>query len=95
MREKRPAAGGNSGGARRGRPPIEKITERQRRARAAIRSYLARRGFPPTIKELGEALGIASASAHELVKQLVRKSYLRRAPGKARSLEVIKRRGRR
>ncbi|MHB1843261.1 MAG: LexA family protein [Deltaproteobacteria bacterium] len=95
MRGKRPAAGGNPGGSRRGRPPIEEITERQRCALAAIRSYLARRRFPPTIKELGEALGIAPSSAHELVKQLIRKSYLRRDPGKARSLEVIKMRGRR
>lgn len=80
--------------SRRGRPPIEKITEAQRRALDAVRSFIGRRGFPPTNKELGEELGISPASAHELVQQLIRKGYVRREPGKARSLEVIKARGR-
>ncbi len=82
--------GRGAGNKRRGRPPIEAITEPQRRTLAAIRTHISRRGFPPTGQELGELLGIASASAHELVHQLVRKGYLRREPGKARSLEVLK-----
>ena len=75
---------------RRGRPRIEEITDSQRRALAAIRSYVARRGFPPSIQELGELLGTAPASAHEQVSQLVRKGYLRRDARKARSLEILK-----
>ncbi len=90
MAKKKPPPGGGDGSKRRGRPPVEGITEPQRRALTAIRSHVARRGFPPTGQELGELLGIAPASAHEQVNQLVRKGYLRRDPGKARSLELLK-----
>ena len=95
MAKKKAAGSEGPAGSRRGRPPIAAITEPQRRTLAAIRSCIGRRGFPPTIKELGEELGIAPASAHELVTQLVRKDYLRRDSGKARSLEILKARGRR
>jgi repressor LexA len=76
--------------ARRGRRPIEAITEPQRRTLAAIRTFASKRGYPPTMDELGEVLGIAPATAHEQVTQLVRKGYLRREPRKARSLEILK-----
>lgn len=75
---------------RRGRRPSEGITEPQRRTLAAIRAFAAKRGYPPTIDELGEILGIAGASAHQQVTQLIRKGYLRREPRKARSLEILK-----
>jgi repressor LexA len=77
-------------GKRRGRRPIETITAPQRRTLAAIQTFAAERGFPPTMDELGHVLGVAGASAHEQVTQLVRKGYLRRQPRKARSLEVIR-----
>ncbi len=47
-------------------------------------------GFPPTGQELGDLLGISPASAHEQISHLVRKGYLRRDAGKARSLEFLK-----
>jgi repressor LexA len=75
---------------KRGRPPIVEVTASQQKAFAAIRNHLARRGFPPTVQELGELLGIGTSSAHEQVSQLVRKGYLRRDAGKARSLEVVR-----
>jgi repressor LexA len=77
-------------GARRGRRPSDGITEPQRRTLAAIRAFAAKRGYPPTMDELGEILGIAAASAHEQVTQLVRKGYLHREKRKARSLEILK-----
>lgn len=76
--------------AKRGRRPTEEITKPQRRTFNAIRSFINKRGFPPTMQELGDALGISAASAHEQVKQLVQKGYLRREPRKARSLEILK-----
>jgi len=54
-----------------------------------IRRFLHQRGFPPTIKELADILGISHASAHDQVNQLVRKGFLRREPRKARGLAVI------
>jgi len=74
---------------RRGRPISTEITEPQRRTLRAIQDFIGKRGFPPTSKELGDILGISSASAHEQVSQLVRKGYVRREARKARSLEVV------
>lgn len=88
MARKRPSSSPRQ--PKRGRPPIEEITAPQRKALTAIRNYQVRRGFPPTMQELGEALRISSSSAHELVGQLVRKGFLRREAGKARSLEVVR-----
>jgi repressor LexA len=55
-----------------------------------IRLYTSRRGFPPTIKELADILGISHASAHDQVNQLVRKGYLKREPKKARGIAIVR-----
>ncbi len=73
-----------------GRRPITSITEHQRRTLREIRDYIARKGYPPTIQELAEILGITHASTHAQVSQLVRKGYLRREPRKARGLAVVR-----
>jgi repressor LexA len=75
---------------RRGRPPAAGLTAAQGRALAAVERLLARHRYPPTAQEVGEALGIAAASAHELITQLVEKNYLAREPGKARGLRVLR-----
>jgi len=77
-------------GRKRGRPQEVQITDAQRRTLTEVRDFIAKRGFPPTMNELGERLGVASASAHQLVKQLERKGYLKRQPRKARSLSVVR-----
>jgi len=74
----------------RGRPRDDQITETQQRALKEIRDFITRRKFPPTMQELGELLGVTAASAHQQVKQLERKGYLSREPGKARSLSVLR-----
>jgi repressor LexA len=55
-----------------------------------VQRFIDQRGFPPTIKELADILGISPASAHDQVNQLVRKGYLRREPRKARGLAIIR-----
>ena len=75
---------------KRGRRPVEGLTTAQEKAFKAIRSFAEKKGFPPTVKELADQLGMASASAHELVSELVRKDFLRRTPRKARTLEIVK-----
>lgn len=75
---------------RRGRPPVETLTDPQRRAFRAVSAFLARHGFPPTAQELADALGIAAPSAHALVGQLVRKDYLKRTSHKARGLSIVR-----
>lgn len=74
----------------RGRPQEDAITESQRRALREIRDFIARKKYPPTMKELGELLGVTAASAHQQIRQLERKGYIARQPGKARSLSVVR-----
>jgi len=74
----------------RGRRPVQETTEPQRRTLKEIRLFTNRRGFPPTMKELADILGISNASAHGQVNQLVRKGYLKREPRKARGIAIIR-----
>jgi len=75
---------------KKGRRPIQEITEPQRRTLREIRLFTIEHGFPPTIKELANILGISHASAHGQVNQLVRKGYLKRKPRKARGIAIIR-----
>jgi repressor LexA len=74
----------------RGRRPVHEITEPQRRTLKEIRLFTNRRGFPPTMKELADILGISHASAHGQVSQLVRKGYLKREARKARGIVILR-----
>jgi repressor LexA len=55
-----------------------------------IRDAVERRGYPPSMREIGEAVGLTSPSsvAHQL-STLERKGYLRRDPNRPRAIEVI------
>ncbi|MDQ3716882.1 MAG: transcriptional repressor LexA [Actinomycetota bacterium] len=65
------------------------MTVRQRRVLEVIRDSIDRRGYPPSVREIGEAVGLSSASsvAHQL-STLQRKGYLRRDPNRPRALDV-------
>jgi len=74
----------------RGRRPVEEITDTQINTLKEIRRFTNQRGFPPTMKELADTLGISHASAHGQVNQLVRKGYLKREARKARGLAIVR-----
>jgi repressor LexA len=74
----------------RGRRPVEEISDPQRSTLKEIRRFTNQRGFPPTMKELADILGISHASAHGQVNQLVRKGYLKREPRKARGIAIVR-----
>jgi repressor LexA len=74
----------------RGRPPVESITEPQRRTLRAIEDWLGEHGYPPTMQELADSLGITPATTHAHVKQLERKGYLKREGRKARGLVLTR-----
>ncbi len=65
------------------------LTARQRRVLETIRDSVERRGYPPSMREIGEAAGLASPSSvsHQLAA-LERKGYLRRDPHRPRAIEV-------
>src|SRR5215207_2506305 len=66
------------------------LTPRQRRILEVIKAAVELRGYPPSIREMGEAVGLASSSsvAHQL-RALEQKGFLRRDPNRPRALEVL------
>jgi repressor LexA len=71
-------------------PPDEAgLTPRQRKVLEVIRSSVERRGYPPSMREIGEAVGLTSSSSvsHQL-SALERKGFLRRDPNRPRAIEV-------
>jgi len=66
------------------------LTPRQRRILEVIKEAVDSRGYPPSIREMGESVGLASSSsvAHQL-KTLEQKGFLRRDPNRPRALEVL------
>lgn len=66
------------------------LTVRQQRILEVIRTQVERRGYPPSIREIGDAVGLTSPSsvAHQL-STLERKGYLRRDPHRPRAIEVV------
>jgi len=75
---------------KRGRPPVDEISERQRRTLKGIERFIRNHQYPPTIAELAASVGINVATAHDQVKRLERKGYLKRDCRKARGLTVIR-----
>lgn len=71
------------------RPDEAGLTARQRRIMEVIRSAIERQGYPPSVREIGEAVGLASPSsvAHQL-RQLQAKGFLRRDPNRPRAVDV-------
>lgn len=67
----------------------EGLTPRQRRVLEVIREWVERFGYPPSVREIGEAVGLTSTSsvAHQL-RALERKGYLRRDPNRPRAVGV-------
>jgi repressor LexA len=80
-------AGPDSTEERRG--PEGGLTERQRTILQVIRASVTSRGYPPSIREIGDAVGLTSTSsvAHQL-RTLERKGYLRRDPNRPRAVDV-------
>jgi repressor LexA len=65
------------------------LTARQRRILDTIRAWMDQKGYPPTVREIGDAVGLVSPSsvAYQL-KELERKGYLRRDPHRPRAVDV-------
>jgi len=72
-----------------GPPDASGLTPRQRRILDMIRDSVNRRGYPPSVREIGQAVGLTSTSsvAHQLA-MLERKGFLRRDPNRPRAVDV-------
>jgi repressor LexA len=66
------------------------LSKRQREIFDFVVAYADKHGYPPTVREIGDAVGLASPSTvHAHLANLERAGYLRRDPTKPRALEVV------
>jgi repressor LexA len=66
------------------------LTERQKEIYEFVVEYVDEHGYPPTVREIGERVGLASPSTvHAHLANLERAGYLRRDPTKPRALELV------
>lgn len=69
---------------------MEKLTEHQEKALKVIRRSLHQRGYPPSVRELCDLLGLKStATVHTYLRTLERKGYIKRTPFRSRALELV------
>jgi len=73
-----------------GPPDATGLTPRQQRCLNVIRESIEERGYPPSMREIGEKVGLTSSSsvAHQL-RTLEHKGYLKRDPNRPRALTVF------
>lgn len=66
---------------------MEETTERQRRILEVIHEFTAERGYPPSVREIGERVGLSSSSTiHAHLKTLERRGFISRDPTKPRAM---------
>src|SRR5689334_5036193 len=73
-----------------GPPDATGLTPRQQRVLAHIKDSIEKRGYPPSMREIGASVGLTSTSsvAHQL-RVLEEKGFLKRDPNRPRALEVF------
>src|SRR5439155_6340457 len=68
----------------------EMLTGRQQEIWDFLVDYVDRHGYPPTVREIGEAVGLASPSTvHAHLANLERAGLLKRDPTKPRAVELV------
>ena len=66
------------------------LTKRQKEIFDFIRRYAAKTGYPPTVREIGKAVGLHSSSTvHAHLANLEKIGLLRRDPSKPRAIELL------
>jgi repressor LexA len=73
-----------------GPPDATGLTPRQQRVLETLKDAIEQRGYPPSMREIGQAVGLTSSSsvAHQL-KTLEAKGFLKRDPNRPRAIEVF------
>lgn len=67
------------------------LTKRQREILAYVMSSMQQRGYPPSVREIGAALGLTSSSTvHSHLTALEKKGFIHRDPSKPRAIEILK-----
>lgn len=69
---------------------MEKLSNRQNEILEFIKDRVKQKGYPPSVREIGEAVGLASSSTvHGHLERLEKKGYIRRDPTKPRAIEIM------
>ncbi|UHA73083.1 transcriptional repressor LexA [Paenibacillus sp. 481] len=69
---------------------MSKISSRQQAILDFIRNEVRAKGYPPSVREIGEAVGLASSSTvHGHLDRLEKKGFIRRDPTKPRAIELL------
>lgn len=69
---------------------MEELTTRQQEILDYIKKEVQKKGYPPSVREIGEAVGLSSSSSvHAHLEKLEEMGYLRRDPTKPRAIEVL------
>ena len=64
----------------------------QEKILAYIKTEIRAHGYPPSVREIANAVGLKStATVHDHLQRLERQGYIRRYPLKPRALEIVKR----
>jgi repressor LexA len=91
VQENVPAPQSESGGkARRTRRQPKGLTPRQKKILETIQRSISANGYPPSMREIGDTVGLASLSSvtHQLI-QLEKLGYIRRDPKRPRAMEIL------
>src|SRR5881275_2958166 len=71
--------------------PVD-LTKRQQEIFDFIKRYSAKHGYPPTVRDIGKAVGLASSSTvHAHLANLEKLGLLKRDPSKPRAIEMLER----
>lgn len=69
---------------------MSKLSSRQRAILDFIKKEVKEKGYPPSVREIGEAVGLASSSTvHGHLSRLEKKGLIRRDPTKPRAIEIL------
>ena len=66
------------------------LSKRQGEILKYIKSCIIKKGYPPSVREIGAAVGLSSSSSvHSNLEALEKKGYIRKSPNKSRTIEVV------
>jgi len=68
---------------------VKSLTERQRQTLRFIESYIELHGFAPTVREVAAHLTITTKGAHDHLRAIERKGYIRRSSRRSRAIAVM------
>ncbi|WP_377864691.1 MarR family transcriptional regulator [Bacillus sp. R86525] len=70
---------------------MKPLTPRQAQVLTFMQQEVIENGYPPTVREIGEAIGVSSPSTvHSHLMHLEEKGYIQRDPSKPRAIKILK-----